>query len=84
MTCTITGSKLYSYLYTMQTKQTQKIAERTRKGVVTGNVFCLETITGDKVLGKHYFFSMLDGEFGEPYARVMYYRLPKKIKNRFA
>ncbi len=67
----------------MKTTQTQKTAQRDSNNNVTGLVYKLETITNDKVLGTHYFFSMLNGEFGESYSKVMYYRLPSKIKNIF-
>lgn len=62
--------------------QTQKIAQRTSKGNITGTVYCLDTITQES--GKiDYMFSLLDGEFGSSFSIQWYKRLPSKIKSLF-
>ena len=61
--------------------QTQKVAQRNNKGEITSSVYVLKTI--NNYLGKHYVFSITNGEFGETLCSSSYRRLPKKIKSFF-
>ena len=65
----------------MKNTQIQKVAQRNSNGEVTSSVYVLETI--NNYLGKHYIFSITNGEFGETLCLSSYRRLPKKIKSIF-
>ena len=65
----------------MINKQTEKVAQRNSNGKITSSVYVLETI--NNYLGKHYIFSITNGEFGETLSSSSYRRLPKKIKSFF-
>ena len=68
--------------FSKNTNQISKVAKRNTKGEITcSDVYVLETI--NNYIGKHYIFSITNGEFGETLCSSSYIRLPKKIKNLF-